>query len=182
VIAIGINRYAQREFNLTYAVPDAKASGAGLEFSLPLTEYSLVRQTKLLVKTPPTPILFARSTSCRAGGIRAGRTHPKRLPVFTLPNRRMRCFSTWWATDSRSSPGFPPAADRGYSDLRAELRNAIPLWERHSISHRDFELMLEGIEAQNIAFVLDERQSGHAMASTEEQRGPMNTTGVAQLA
>src|SRR5262249_41409604 len=73
--------------------------------------------------------------------------------------------------------------DLGYQGRREELdaaavRNILA----HSISDRELEQALEGIDAAQIVVVIDACNSGQALEAEEKRRGPMNSKGLAQLA
>lgn len=52
----------------------------------------------------------------------------------------------------------------------------------HSISDKELEQGLEGVDASHVVMVLDACQSGQALEAEERRRGPMNSKGLAQLA
>src|SRR5262249_38828127 len=52
----------------------------------------------------------------------------------------------------------------------------------HGVSDLELEASLEGVDAGRLLCVLDACNSGQALDAEEERRGPMNSTGLAQLA
>jgi uncharacterized caspase-like protein len=52
----------------------------------------------------------------------------------------------------------------------------------HSISDRELEQVVEGIDAGRLLLVIDACNSGQALDVEEKRRGPMNSKGLAQLA
>lgn len=51
-----------------------------------------------------------------------------------------------------------------------------------SISDLELEAALETVDAGQLLFVLDACNSGQALEAEEKRRGPMNSSGLAQLA
>jgi len=73
--------------------------------------------------------------------------------------------------------------DLGYTGGRAAVdAAALEQVMAHSISDRELELALEGIDAGTQLLVIDACNSGQALESQEWRRGPMNSQGLAQLA
>jgi hypothetical protein len=72
--------------------------------------------------------------------------------------------------------------DLGFSGPRSEIRANISEILKHGISDQDLERGLEPIDARHIVLIIDACQSGQALESDDDRRGPMNSRGLAQLA
>jgi uncharacterized caspase-like protein len=72
--------------------------------------------------------------------------------------------------------------DLGYSGLRANLRNSLERVLGSSISDQDLERAFEPIDGAHLLLIIDACNSGKALESEDDRRGPMNNKGLAQLA
>jgi uncharacterized caspase-like protein len=73
--------------------------------------------------------------------------------------------------------------DLGYSGARNALdAQAVRTILSHGVSDLELEAAIEGVDAGQMLFVLDACNSGQALEAEEKRRGPMNSSGLAQLA
>src|SRR5262249_949655 len=73
--------------------------------------------------------------------------------------------------------------DLGYTGARNSLTpTAVEMILSRSISDLELEMAIEGVDAGQLLFVLDACNSGKALEAEEKRRGPMNSSGLAQLA
>ncbi|MGH9943675.1 MAG: caspase family protein, partial [Pyrinomonadaceae bacterium] len=75
--------------------------------------------------------------------------------------------------------------DFGYTGARAAIeQDGVQAILGHSISDRELEQVLEGVDAGRLLMVLDTCESGKVLESEEQRQrqGPMNSKGIAQLA
>jgi len=186
VIAVGIDDYANRDFNLKYAVADANDFATTLEHA----QHNLGRfariQTIVLTNRRATKKNILRILSRLSGS--ESQSTPKGdidLESRLQPARPEDAVFFYFAGHGIAvGPRYYLTPyDLGYVVPRqtvsaADLRSILS----HSISDRDLESGFETVDAGTIAFVLDACNSGQALVSTESRRGPMNSSGLAQLA
>ena len=73
--------------------------------------------------------------------------------------------------------------DLGYTGARTALdRAGLDSIFAHSISDRELEAAVEGLDASQVILIIDACNSGQALEAEEKRRGPMNSAGLAQLA
>lgn len=73
--------------------------------------------------------------------------------------------------------------DLGYPGSRTNLNQAgLDAILAHGISDKELEQAFEKIDAAQFLMVIDTCNSGQALESVEQRRGPMNSKGLAQLA
>src|SRR6185436_3257594 len=73
--------------------------------------------------------------------------------------------------------------DLGYSGARDALTaETVKTILSHGVSDLELEAAIEGVDAGQMLFVLDACNSGQALEAEEKRRGPMNSSGLAQLA
>jgi uncharacterized caspase-like protein len=71
----------------------------------------------------------------------------------------------------------------GYTGSRTALDSAsLETILTHSISDRELEVAVEGLDAGQMILIIDACNSGQALETEEKRRGPMNSAGLAQLA
>jgi WD40 repeat protein/uncharacterized caspase-like protein len=185
ILTAGINEYANSQFNLRYAVDDAKDFGEELRraqsgignFSdikvIPLIDREATRENILLAlnrlgtSQPGAP----KNSSKVLEGIQPAQ--PEDAVVIYFAGHGT-------VKDGRF---YLIPHDLGYTGPRtpldaAGLENII----EHSISDRDLERALEQIDAGLFLLVIDACKSGQALESEEKRRGPMNSKGLPQLA
>lgn len=184
VLAIGVNQYANQEFNLNYAVPDARVFAS--EFA---RAQRTVRRTDVRVATlfdsdaTRENILFALA---RLAGMQEGPLPPG-VPQGLAALERAEpedTVSVYFAGHGVANDDrfhlIP--ADLTYRGARAEARAALSQLLERSISDRDLERAFEPVDARHLLLVIDACNSGQALASDEARFGPMNSRGLAQLA
>jgi WD40 repeat protein len=185
VLMVGVNEYANPQYNLNYAGADAQTFGESFRSA----------QTKLgnFSRTELIPLLNQDAT---------------RANILAALNRLA-------GNDTNSPPGMPSALNRikpaepedavvvyfaghgtaqknrfyliphdlGYEGQMEGLDEAgLNTLLAHSISDRDLEQAFEHIDANGLVLVIDACNSGQALESAEKRRGPMNSKGLAQLA
>lgn len=168
VVVIGVNRYENREFDLSYAATDAasfadafgKAQSAFGEFDrVELTALSDSQATK----------------SAIAGALRE-------LSRKAQPEDEVAIFFAGHGLALGDRFYLVPT-DLGYQGRRDQLGpDGIRTITEHSISDVELEGLLEPVAAERIFMVIDACNSGQALESEEKRRGPMNSRGLAQLA
>ncbi len=168
ILSVGVNAYANSQYDLRYAVADAR------EFS----EQVRREQERLgrYARVEVTPLYDAEAT--KANVLRA----IKELAAKVEPEDAVVVFFAGHGTAHESRFYLLPH-DIGYTGARVSLdRAGLETILAHSISDRELEEAFEGIDAGQILFVIDACNSGQALESEEKRRGPMNSKGLAQLA
>jgi hypothetical protein len=185
IIAVGVNRHDNAEFDLRYAAPDAGLVGSALKASLArlgtyaniesialtngqATKRNVLDALKRLAGDEPEldPLVASRL-------LRIHRTSPEDIVIVYFSGHGA-------AANDRY---FLLPHDTGYKGPRQHIDAAG--WEAifsHSISDRDLNAILERIDAAQMMLVIDACHSGHVLESEESRRGPLNARGIAQLA
>lgn len=188
LLAIGINRYANPDYDLAYAVADAQAFTARMAAQQQaLAQYQSVKTITLFDRE-------ATRTNIMAAFARlAGRPLPATRPASALPaslaalsavqpEDAVFVFYAGHGTAALRSFYLIPH-DLGYSGSRESIGGAeARAMLARSISDRDLEEAFEGIDAARLVLIIDACNSGQVLESEEARRGPMNSRGLAQLA
>jgi WD40 repeat protein/uncharacterized caspase-like protein len=168
ILAVGINEYANKDYDLRYATADADAFAAQLQHDLD--------QQKRFERLDLTVLKDRNATKnniLKAIEDLAERVQPEdELFVFLA--------SHGTAAQDRF---FLIPHDLGYAGPRSSLdEQAVRTILQHSISDLDLERAFAHLDAGRILLVLDACNSGQALEAAEKRRGPMNSRGLAQLA
>lgn len=186
ILAIGINKYSNRNFNLKYAEADA----------LDVTRELIEQQSDLpyFARIEPLPLLNEEATKDNillalkrfagtAPTLPAGAPQVLQKIRPTEPEDLLVIYFAGHGF-ARQQQFYFMSHNVGYNGPRAKaqvLAN-LPTIIRHSISDQDLEQALRDVDAANILLVLDTCDSGQVLESQEQRRGPMNSKGLAQLA
>ena len=184
VIAVGVNEYANTQYNLKYAVADAQSFAAELgkqqaqvaRFDhvevIPLlnefaTKTNILSALKRLAGTPEPPTL-------KAGPLdRLKRAEPEDAVIIYFAGHGT----------AQGQRFYLIPHDLGYTGGRGELNeDGLKTILSHSISDLELEESVEGLAAGSLLMVIDACNSGQALEAEEKRRGPMNSKGLAQLA
>jgi WD40 repeat protein/uncharacterized caspase-like protein len=185
ILAIGVNRYANSDFNLQFAAPDAETMAA--EFTKKqrdLAQFSSVEPILLLDEAATAANiklalrLFARE---QIG------TLPPNTPTILTKIRPLKPEDTlivYFAGHGISSGDrfYLVPHDLGYTGPKAGIGENLSTIFDHGISDQYLETALEPLDAQHILLIIDACRSGQALEAEEVRRGPMNNRGLAQLA
>jgi WD40 repeat protein/uncharacterized caspase-like protein len=184
IIAVGVNKYADPNYNLRYAAQDAQA------FSEELRKQQLQLDTFSRVEV--VPLIDGDATKANVlgtlyqltGHASLSETAPESVRSLhrAEPEDVVFVYFAGHGTSVKSHFYLIPY-DLGYQGKRNELNeerlNAIL---EHSISDEELRKGFEGIDAGKIVLVIDACNSGQALEAEEKRRGPMNSKGLAQLA
>jgi WD40 repeat protein/uncharacterized caspase-like protein len=185
IIAIGVNEYANREFNLKYAVPDANRMSEMLaKNQQELGRYKQVITAALLDREATRAnIMLALSIlgGREKGQLPAGAPAALSALRAVNPEDAVVVFFAGHGTAAGDRFYILPH-DLGYSGPRQSLQNSIETVLGHSISDQDLERAFEPIDAAQLMLIIDACNSGKALDAEEQRRGPMNSRGLAQLA
>jgi WD40 repeat protein/uncharacterized caspase-like protein len=166
VLAVGVNEYANPEFNLRYAIPDAELfAGEVARRTRALGTYSRVEVVTIFDRD-------ATRANVLAALERLASVEPEDAVYIYFSGHGA-------AIDDRF---YLVPHDLGYDGPREQVGQAKGALAKHGISDRDLEAALERVDAAHMTLVVDACQSGQALESAERRRGPMNSRGLAQLA
>ncbi len=185
ILAIGVNQYSNRSFDLHYAKADAQAFTDALYRSL--TELKVYDQV-IPVLVPDdhaskTNILAALQ---RLAGINGVFTPDLPAEIQALqPVEPEDAVFIYFAGHgaARGDRYYLIPNDLGYEGdpKQIDLQGRLTILSR-SLSDLDIERVLETIDSSRILIVIDACQSGQVLEAEEKRRGPMNSRGLAQLA
>jgi WD40 repeat protein/uncharacterized caspase-like protein len=185
VLIVGVNEYANPQYNLKYAVADAEAFGDTLQQTLSrLGNFSRIEVIPLLNQDATRANILAALDRL------AGK------PGDALPNppAALNKIKTAEAEDAvvvyfaghgsaQKARFYLIPHDLGYTGSVDDLdERGLDLLLAHSISDLELEQVFERIDAGDLLMVIDACNSGQALESEEKRRGPMNSKGLAQLA
>jgi uncharacterized caspase-like protein len=190
VLAIGINQYANQDYNLNYAVADARVFAEELaRQQAKLAEYAKVEVISFLDQDATKSNLLAALKRLAGEGLPASASTKASSQLASLaklaPAQPEDAVFVYYAGHGTASgPRFYLIPhDLGYTGSRTEIDEAgLKAILDHSISDRDLEQAFEKIDAGRLLLVIDACNSGQALEAEEKRRGPMNSKGLAQLA
>lgn len=184
VIAVGVNEYANSQYNLKYAVADAKSFAEEIQRQQKqLARFSNVEIVPLLndqaTKANILAALRRLSGESAAPTLKAG-------PLDRLKRAEPEDAVIIYFAGHGTAQGqrfYLLPHDLGYTGDRGALdENGLKTILLHSISDQELEDSVEGLAAGSLLMVIDACNSGQALEAEEKRRGPMNSKGLAQLA
>ncbi|MFN0110897.1 MAG: eIF2A-related protein [Blastocatellia bacterium] len=168
LLAIGVNQYANPQFNLRFAVADATDFAAELQR----------QQSKLKRYEHIEVISLADGRATKAAILKAltdiaAQAQPEDAVVVYFAGHGTAALNQFYLIPH----------DLGYRGSREQVSEAsLKLVLSRSISDRELERAFEAINAEQLLLVIDACNSGQALEAAEKRRGPMNSKGLAQLA
>jgi WD40 repeat protein/uncharacterized caspase-like protein len=184
IIAVGINEYANPQYNLKYAVADARSFGeevSGRQAQLGRFEHIEVvpllneNATKANVLTALKRLAGAsEAPSLKAGPLdRLKRAEPEDTVIIYFAGHGT----------AQAQRFYLIPHDLGYAGDRTKLtEQGLQTILASSISDLELEAAVEGLDAGHLLLIIDACNSGQALEAEEKRRGPMNSKGLAQLA
>ena len=168
ILTIGVNEYANPQFNLHYAVADAQAFSAEFKHQQEiLGQYARVEVIPLQDKE-----------ATKAGILRA----LEQLSTKAQPEDAVIIYFAGHGT-AQGNRFYLIPHDIGYSGGREAITmEGLDPILKHSISDVELQQGFEKMDAGQILLVIDACNSGQALEDEEKRRGPMNSKGLAQLA
>jgi WD40 repeat protein len=184
IIAVGVNEYENSQYNLKYAVADARSFGeevrrrqtqlAGFErveviqlLDQDATKANIITAIKRLAGEPGPPTLKAGSLDALK------RAEPEDTVVIYFAGHGT----------AQAQRFYLIPHDLGYKGERTKLtEQGLQTMLAHSISDIELEAAVEGLDAGHLLLIIDACNSGQALEAEEKRRGPMNSKGLAQLA
>ena len=185
ILAVGVNKYSNPAFNLNFANADALTFGEEVQRAQArINDFAKIEVVRLLdTQSTKANMLLAIK---RLGGDESA------LPASVPPDfgklKRAQPEDTviiYYAGHgiAQGQRFYIIPHDLGYQGGRTEISpEAMKLLLSHSISDRELEAALDGVDAAQIALVLDACNSGQALEAEDKRLGPMNSKGLAQLA
>jgi WD40 repeat protein len=181
ILAIGVNEYADKDYNLKYATADAGEFASVFSAQqLKLQNYAAVQITSLLNQDATKANLLGALD--RLAGASADRFTPAQQKLFAslAPAQPEDGVFIYYA-----GHGFA-VGQRFYllphDIVMPERSEDFAKPEAHAVSDLELGDRFEKIGAGRSLFVIDACRSGQALEAEEKRRGPMNSKGLAQLA
>jgi len=168
ILAIAVNKYANSQFDLRYAVADATDFAGELQ-----------RQETKIKKYERTEIISLQDSRATKANILEALTS---LAARVKPEDAVIVYYAGHGTAQQNQFYLIPH-DLGYAGARNQIdAAALQTIVARGISDRELERVFEGIDAGQFLLVIDACNSGQALEAAEKRRGPMNSRGLAQLA
>jgi hypothetical protein len=168
ILAVGVNKYANPDYNLKYAVADAGEFGAELK-----------RQQEKLSSYERVEVISLHDGDATKQNILRALAD---LAARVRPEDALTVYFAGHGTAHENRFYLLPH-DIGYAGARSALDAAgLQAILAHSVSDRELEEAFERVDAGQLIFVIDACNSGQALEAEEKRRGPMNSEGLAQLA
>ena len=168
VLTIGVNAYANPEYNLKYAVADARDFAE--EWKLQQTKLARYERIEVLSLNDQAA---SKSAILKAIADLSKKTQPEDAVIIFFAGHGT----------AQGNRFYLIPHDLGYRGSRTQLDEAgLQAILMNSISDEALELAVEGLDAAQLLLVIDACNSGQALEAEEKRRGPMNSKGLAQLA
>jgi WD40 repeat protein/uncharacterized caspase-like protein len=184
IIAVGVNEYANSQYNLKYATADARSFGEEMRrkqtqmgafervevvelLDANATKENILSVIKRLAGEPGPPTLKATP----GDGLK--RVEPEDTVIIYYAGHGT----------AQAQRFYLIPHDLGYTGDRTKLtETGLKTILSHSISDVELETAVEGLDAGHLLLIIDACNSGQALEAEEKRRGPMNSKGLAQLA
>jgi WD40 repeat protein/uncharacterized caspase-like protein len=183
IIAVGINSYANTQYNLKYAVADAQSFSEELRRRLPsVARFDRIEVVPLINETATKANILA-ALQRLAGSDKV----PGQLPAFArlkqaMPEDTVVVYFAGHGT-AQAQRFYLVPHDLGYMGQRTTLdEQGLRTILSHSISDLELAQAVEGMDAGHLVLFVDACNSGQALEAEEKRLGPMNSKGLAQLA
>ncbi|HEY2962467.1 MAG TPA: caspase family protein [Pyrinomonadaceae bacterium] len=184
IIAVGVNEYANPQYNLKYASADARDFGDEVRRRIgQIGEFEKVEVIQLLDQDATKANILAAIKRL------AGEPGPPSLKAGPLdalqrvqPEDSVIIYYAGHGT-AQAQRFYLIPHDLGYTGERTKLtEEGLKTILAHSISDLELEAAVEGLDAGHLLLIIDACNSGQALEAEEKRRGPMNSKGLAQLA
>jgi WD40 repeat protein len=185
ILAVGVNKYANPAFNLNFANADAQTFGEEVQKAQARIDgYAHIEVVRLL-DTESTKANLLRAIK-RLGGDESAL--PPDAPPGLSKLKRAQPEDTviiYYAGHgiAQGQRFYIIPHDLGYQGERTKIDAAgMRTLLEHSLSDRELEAALDGVDAAQAVLVIDACNSGQALEAEDKRLGPMNSKGLAQLA
>ena len=184
IIAVGVNEYANPQYNLKYATADARSFGDEMrQRQTQLGGFERVEVIQLLDQEATKANILAAIKRL------SGELGPPTLKAGPLdgikraePEDTVVIYFAGHGT-AQAQRFYLIPHDLGYTGERTKLtEQGLKTMLSHSISDIELEAAVEGLDAGHLLLIIDACNSGQALEAEEKRRGPMNSKGLAQLA
>lgn len=185
IIAVGVNEYANSQYNLKYATADARSFAEEMRRrQTQVGGFERVEVIQLLDQDATKANILAAIR--RLSGVAAGPPSLKASPLDALkraePEDTVVIYFAGHGT-AQTQRFYLIPHDLGYTGERTKLtEQGLNTMLAHSISDVELEDAVEGLDAGHLLLIIDACNSGQALEAEEKRRGPMNSKGLAQLA
>ncbi len=185
IIAVGVNEYANKDYNLRYAVADAQSFGDEVRSRQnQIGDFERIEVVSLLNENATKANILAALK--KLNGETSGAPSLKANPWDNLkkvePEDTVIIYYAGHGT-AQAQRFYLIPHDLGYTGDRTKLtEQGLKTILDHSISDLELEAAVEGLDAGHLLLVIDACNSGQALEAEEKRRGPMNSKGLAQLA
>jgi TPR repeat protein/WD40 repeat protein len=185
VIAVGIDYYDNPDFRLRYAVPDATIAAKVISDEQEnLHSFDRTEVISLLDKEATKANILAVFERLSGSLLNLRPAIPQRIRL--LPQARPEdAVVVYFAGHgiAHESHFYLVPSDLGLSSGAYPLdRRRLATLLEHSISDRELAHAVEKLDVTSLALIVDACNSGQALGGEEQRQGPMNSTGLAQLA
>lgn len=168
ILAVGINQYANTQYNLKYASADAQSFADELKRQEDKLKSYQRTEIIMLSDREATKVNILHALAQLAAG-----AQPEDFVIFYFAGHGT----------AQQQRFYLIPHDLGYMGERTKLdASGLESILRHSISDEELERAFEKIDASQLLLVVDACNSGQALEAEEKRRGPMNSKGLAQLA
>ncbi len=185
VVIVGVNEYANPQYNLKYAVADAQTFGETFRTAQnKLGNFSRFELIPLFNQDATRANVLAALNRLAGNATEAAADMPAVLNRIkpAEPEDAVVVYFAGHGTAQKARFYLIPH-DLGYiGPLDGLDQEGLTSMLAHSISDRELEQAFEHIDASGLLLVIDACNSGQALESEEKRRGPMNSKGLAQLA
>jgi uncharacterized caspase-like protein/WD40 repeat protein len=185
ILSVGVNQYANPEFDLKFAVPDAETLGDRFgESQKQLATYqNLIRVNLLDAEATKANILLALSLLSGKHQGAFPLSVPKNLSELK-PVQPEDAVIVYFAGHGIAwgDRFYLVPHDMDYTGPRIDVVSSIQRVLASCISDQDLEEAFEPMQSGHSLLIIDACNSGKALDSEEQRRGPMNNRGLAQLA
>jgi WD40 repeat protein/uncharacterized caspase-like protein len=184
IIAVGVNEYANTQYNLKYASADARSFADEMRGRQnQVGGFERVEVIQLLDQEATKANILAAIKRL------AGETSQPSLKAGPLdvlkraePEDTVVIYFAGHGT-AQAQRFYLIPHDLGYTGERTKLtEQGLSTMLAHSISDVELEAAVEGLDAGHLLLIIDACNSGQALEAEEKRRGPMNSKGLAQLA
>jgi WD40 repeat protein/uncharacterized caspase-like protein len=184
IIAVGVNEYENKQYNLKYAVADAESFGNEMRTrQTQIGDFERVEVISLLNENATKAnILSALKRLGGAPGTPSLKTSPLDSLKRVEPEDTVIIYYAGHGT-AQAARFYLIPHDLAYTGERTSLtEQGLNTILAHSISDVELEEAVEGLDAGHLLLIIDACNSGQALEAEEKRRGPMNSKGLAQLA